>query len=152
MARHEDDRGFTLIELMVVVLIIAILLAVAIPTFMGARERAQRRAAQSNVRNVHTVEMVHFSDAAEFTEDIAALEAQDEAFVYVSTLPVPAAPRTIYVDVTTSSGGPPNDTIHLASRSATGECYWMRTVGNEGVARFAVDDCSGTSLVFRDRW
>src|SRR5262249_6810525 len=52
MARRRDgDEGFTLIELMVVVLIIAILIAIAIPTFLGARQRAQNRAAQSSLRN-----------------------------------------------------------------------------------------------------
>ena len=44
--RRRDEEGFTLIELMVVVLIIAILIAIAIPTFLGARPRAQDRAAQ----------------------------------------------------------------------------------------------------------
>jgi type IV pilus assembly protein PilA len=43
----EREGGFTLIELMVVVLIIAI----AIPTFLGARTRAQDRAAQASLRN-----------------------------------------------------------------------------------------------------
>ena len=50
----EREGGFTLIELMVVVLIIAILIAIAIPTFLGARQRAQNRAAQSSLRNAFT--------------------------------------------------------------------------------------------------
>jgi type IV pilus assembly protein PilA len=43
--RRSGEAGFTLIELMVVVLIIAILIAIAIPTFLGARSRAQDRVA-----------------------------------------------------------------------------------------------------------
>src|ERR1700730_13554670 len=45
------DAGFTLIELMVVLLIIAILLAVAIPTFLGVSGSANDRAAPSNLSN-----------------------------------------------------------------------------------------------------
>ncbi len=52
--REDDERGFTLIELMVVVLIIAILIAIAIPTFLGAKSRAQDKAAQSSLRNALT--------------------------------------------------------------------------------------------------
>ena len=52
--RREDEQGFTLIELMVVVLIIAILIAIAIPTFLGAQDRARDRAAQSDLRNAFT--------------------------------------------------------------------------------------------------
>jgi type IV pilus assembly protein PilA len=43
------DSGFTLIELMVVLLILAILLAIAIPTFLGVTKSANDRAVQSNL-------------------------------------------------------------------------------------------------------
>lgn len=48
------EAGFTLIELMVVLLIIAILLAIAIPTFLGVTGSANDRAAQSNLTNALT--------------------------------------------------------------------------------------------------
>jgi type IV pilus assembly protein PilA len=48
------EAGFTLIELMVVLLIIAILLAIAIPTFLGVTSTASDRAAQSNLTNALT--------------------------------------------------------------------------------------------------
>src|SRR5436305_9924936 len=63
--RRRDEEGFTLIELMVVVLIIAILIAIAIPTFLGARTRAQDRQAQSNLRNAFAAEKVVYTDRSE---------------------------------------------------------------------------------------
>jgi type IV pilus assembly protein PilA len=50
----NTEDGFTLIELMVVLLIIAILLAIAIPTFLGVTNTAGDRAAQSNLTNALT--------------------------------------------------------------------------------------------------
>ncbi len=47
--QEPGDAGFTLIELMVVLLILAILLAIAIPTFLGVTQTANDRAAQSNL-------------------------------------------------------------------------------------------------------
>ncbi len=59
---RKQDEGFTLVELMVVVLVIAILIAIAIPTFLGARQRAQDRAAQSDLRNGLTAAKVFYVD------------------------------------------------------------------------------------------
>ena len=64
----EPEAGFTLIELMMVVLIIAILIAVLIPTFVGAKQRAQDRAMQSSLRNALTAAKVVFSDHGDYTE------------------------------------------------------------------------------------
>src|SRR5437660_6034546 len=73
----RDDRGFTLIELMVVVLIIAILIAIAIPTFLGARDRANDRAAQANVRNAFTATRIWYTDKQSYSAlpaDMATVE------------------------------------------------------------------------------
>ncbi len=64
-ARSTDD-GFTLIELMVVVLIIAILLAIAIPTFLGAQNKAKDRSAQSSLRNGLTAAKTIFTDSSDY--------------------------------------------------------------------------------------
>ena len=71
------DEGFTLIELMVVVMIIAVLIAIAIPSFLGFRKSAQDRSAQSEVRNVLLSEKAFWLEEGDYTEtgaDITALE------------------------------------------------------------------------------
>jgi type IV pilus assembly protein PilA len=77
--RHNlsRDEGFTLIELMVVVMIIAVLIAIAIPSFLGFRKSAQDRSAQSEVRNVLLAEKAFWLEDGDYTEtagDITALE------------------------------------------------------------------------------
>jgi len=69
------EEGFTLIELMVVLLIIAILLAIAIPTFLGVTGSASDRAAQSNLTNALTEAKAVFQNTSNYVGDTPAVFA-----------------------------------------------------------------------------
>jgi type IV pilus assembly protein PilA len=121
-ARDRGEEGFTLIELMVVVLIIAILIAIAIPTFLGARQKAQDRAAQSNLRNALTAAKTAYVDSQSYASDVTnTVYTSIEPSLHFSygTGAITTA-GWISVNATVS------DTIVLASKSAAGQCFYIK--------------------------
>lgn len=52
MKRFRKNKGFTLVEIMIVVLIIGILLAIAVPNFVRARERSRARTCVGNLKQI----------------------------------------------------------------------------------------------------
>src|SRR4051812_25203939 len=78
LKRIQKSRGFTLIELMIVVAIIGILAAIAIPNFIKFQAKSKQSEAKTNLKAVFTSEKAYFGERDKFTTDFSASGFQPE--------------------------------------------------------------------------
>jgi type IV pilus assembly protein PilA len=152
----QGRRGFTIIELLVVIIIIAILTTIAIPTYMGQREHAQDAAAYSLVRDSLTAVQGAFIDTNDYSDLTASGLNSFEPSIHfvqggspiVDTSPaaisgaITAAARNHEVQFYAESA----NVIELATRSDSGNLFGIRVnaidLSNSGYVKVKVVDGS----------
>jgi type IV pilus assembly protein PilA len=134
-----SEGGFTLIELMVVLLIIAILLAIAIPTFLGVSGSARDRSAQSNLTNALTDTVAYYQNGQTFDATATsttssqgtgagttsnALSTSEPAFTWQAAACATNAPKCVSVAPVDAASANDGQGVITAVRSATGTCWY----------------------------
>ncbi|MCB2224279.1 MAG: type II secretion system GspH family protein [Actinobacteria bacterium] len=135
--RRHHEGGFTLIELMVVVMIIAVLLAVAIPSFLGFMDRSRDSAAQatlSNAEKVATLVLVQEESFPSTAALLARLPAEEPRIAWLDHMVSSTGPRQVSIDE--DAGG---TELALATRSESGTCFYLRLQRNGPTIRHHVD-------------
>lgn len=116
-ATLSDERAFTLIELLVVLFIIGVLLAAAVPAYLGFEKTAQSTAAATDVR--------------EAIPDVTAYYSDNNSYTGMT----PGSLRTAYDSgLVISSGGPSG--IVSAKPEGTGQTYCISAVDHDRWAHY----------------
>ena len=156
---ESEDAGFTLVEMMVVLLVISILLAIAIPTFLGTTAVATSRSAQANLNTAYTDAKLQFQNNGQTfyvngIQDPAGLaniltSAQLSLAFHAGSAGSTSAtgssgsPSVVSIAVSIDGNG-----LVMAAYSMPGNCYYLveNTSGLNAQSKAAAPYSGGTAV------
>ncbi len=128
--RRHREEGFSLIEVMVVVMVIGILISIGLPVFQGARNRATERAAQASLRTAVAAARVLFTDGSDYAGvTTASMTSTEPSLTYRSTGDS-TGPTNVSLEVRTTVSS--SDTVVFAAIAADGYCFYLRDTASTG--------------------
>jgi prepilin-type N-terminal cleavage/methylation domain-containing protein len=148
--RPADERGVSLVELAVVILIIAVLLGVAVPLLTGSPERGKNRRAQAELRDTMTAAQTiaadqdgYFRDKDGDEIDAADLDGEDQGVAHTDALPTDPGP--IYVNVEDDEAS-----LTLVRLSDSGRWFCI-SASRDGDTRYDSDPDDGAAIDSRNQ-
>ena len=122
--RKKNQKGFTLIELMIGIAIIGILAAIAIPNFLAYRTRGQNSAAEAAAKNFYNTTMAYFADVQSSGTSVAPT---DEVGTYTLDPNISVSGASLIDDM---SGGVSQSGTLTFNHSKSQTIYTLGTDGN----------------------
>lgn len=139
-SKLQSENGFTIVELLIVVVVIAILAAITIVSYNGITNRANTSSAASNVETVQKIAETYNSDGGKYP----ATKDQFKAGYTDTTITTPTAklPTSITLSSTTLAASPGNVGSTLASSTAG---YGLTQATGTSVVAVYITGTAGTA-------
>lgn len=139
MFMKKKKSGFTLIELMIVIAIIAILAAILVPNFLKARAQGQLTACKSNCKNIATALEMYSSDNGGRYPITANFQAQLTGGNYLKLIPTcPAAGGPTYIAGFTSTQTPDSFSFYCNGNNHA-KAYTGFTTASAGFPQYSAE-------------
>ncbi len=123
--KSRGEGGFTIPELLIVIVIIGILLAIAVPSFLGARKDGQDSMAHGSLHSGLAAERTYYVDHQVYTTDATALRTIEPNLLWTTT-----DAKTQGVMAVTG-GSPAGSVVVIASTSPSGYQFCIMQVATD---------------------
>ncbi len=136
----KKDRGFSLLELLIVVAIILIIATIAIPSLLRSRQAANESGAVANLRTINTAQVTYMSSSGGTYGDVTLLQGEgllDDRF---------SGTVGGYDYVVTPAGGGTQDYTAVATPASSNTGRFAYYSGPDGVVRYSTGANAGSAV------